>query len=88
MRPPAPEAATVHPRHTTATDGTTATPARAPATRASLVRQDPALTQELRVPQHRDPGPSADDVNDAIRVAREVNDAAAKILKSEILSPW
>ena len=34
------------------------------------------------------PGPSQDDVKDAIRIAREVNDAAAKILESEILSPW
>jgi HEPN domain len=33
-------------------------------------------------------GPSADDVKDAIRVAREVNDAAAKILESGILPPW
>ena len=29
-----------------------------------------------------------DDVKDAIRVAREVNDAAGKILESGILSPW
>ena len=34
------------------------------------------------------PGPSEDDVKDAIRVAREANDAAGKILESEILSPW
>jgi hypothetical protein len=33
-------------------------------------------------------GPSQDDVKDAIRVAREVNDAAAKILESGILAPW
>jgi hypothetical protein len=39
-------------------------------------------------PSTETPGPSVDDVNDAIRVAREVNDAAAKILQSEILSPW
>jgi len=39
-------------------------------------------------PSAETPGPSADDVNDAIRVAREVNDAAAKIMESEILSPW
>jgi hypothetical protein len=34
------------------------------------------------------PGPSEDDVKDAIRVAREVSDAAGTILESEILSPW
>ncbi len=34
------------------------------------------------------PGPSEDDVKDAIRVAREVNDAAGKIQDSGILSPW
>jgi hypothetical protein len=34
------------------------------------------------------PGPSGDDVNDAIRVAGEVNDAASKILNSAILPPW
>jgi len=39
-------------------------------------------------PSAETPGPSADDVQDAIRVAREVNDAAAKILDSEILFPW
>jgi HEPN domain len=39
-------------------------------------------------PSTETPGPSADDVKDAIRVAREVNDAARKILESEILSPW
>jgi len=39
-------------------------------------------------PSAETPGPSLDDVNDAIRVAREVNDAAAKILESEILSRW
>src|SRR3984893_11399783 len=39
-------------------------------------------------PSTETPGPSGDDVKDAIRVAREVNDAAAKILESEILSPW
>jgi HEPN domain-containing protein len=33
-------------------------------------------------------GPSEDDVKDAIRVAREVNDAAGKILESGTLSPW
>jgi hypothetical protein len=33
-------------------------------------------------------GPSDDDVKDAIRVAREVNDAASKILESGVLSPW
>lgn len=39
-------------------------------------------------PSTETPGPSVDDVQDAIRVAREVNDAAAKILGSGILSPW
>jgi HEPN domain-containing protein len=39
-------------------------------------------------PSTETPGPSEDDVKDAIRVAREVNDAAGKILKSEILTPW
>lgn len=39
-------------------------------------------------PSTETPGPSGDDVKDPIRVAREVNDAAGKILKSEILSPW
>jgi hypothetical protein len=39
-------------------------------------------------PSAETPGPSEDDVRDAIRVAREVNDAAGKILESEILSPW
>ena len=39
-------------------------------------------------PSTETPGPSTDDVKDAIRVAREVNDAAAKVLESEILSPW
>jgi hypothetical protein len=39
-------------------------------------------------PSAETPGPSGDDVKDAIRVAREVNDAAATILESEILSPW
>jgi hypothetical protein len=39
-------------------------------------------------PSTETPGPSGDDVKDAIRVAREVNDAAAKILENEILSPW
>jgi HEPN domain-containing protein len=39
-------------------------------------------------PSTETPGPSVDDVKDAIRVAREVNDAADKILESEILSPW
>jgi hypothetical protein len=34
------------------------------------------------------PGPSEDDVKDAIRVAREVNEAADKVLESGILSPW
>jgi HEPN domain-containing protein len=39
-------------------------------------------------PSTETPGPSEDDVKDAIRVAREVNDAAVKILESEILSSW
>ena len=39
-------------------------------------------------PTTETPGPSEDDVQDAIRVAREVNDAAGKILESKILSPW
>ncbi len=33
-------------------------------------------------------GPSEDDVKDAIQVAREVSNAASKILDSGILSPW
>jgi hypothetical protein len=39
-------------------------------------------------PSTETPGPSEDDVKDATRVAREVNDAADKILESGILSPW
>ena len=39
-------------------------------------------------PSTETPGPSEDDVKDAIRVAREVNDAADKILESGLLSPW
>ncbi len=39
-------------------------------------------------PSTETPGPSEDDVKDAIRVAREVNDAADKILESGILSQW
>lgn len=39
-------------------------------------------------PSVETPGPSADDVQDAIRVAREVNDAASKVLESGVLSPW
>jgi uncharacterized protein (UPF0332 family) len=39
-------------------------------------------------PSTQTPGPSEDDVKDAIRVAREVNDAADKILETGILSPW
>lgn len=39
-------------------------------------------------PSTETPGPSGDDVKDAIRVAREVNDAAAKVLESGLLSPW
>ena len=34
------------------------------------------------------PDPSEDDVMDAIRVAREVNDAADKVLESGVLAPW
>lgn len=39
-------------------------------------------------PSAQTPGPSEDDVKDAIRVAREVNGAADKILESGMLSPW
>jgi hypothetical protein len=39
-------------------------------------------------PSTETPGPSEDDVKDAIRVAREVNAAAVRILESEVLSPW
>ena len=39
-------------------------------------------------PSTETPGPSEDDVKDAIRVAHEVNHAAGKILESGILSPW
>jgi hypothetical protein len=39
-------------------------------------------------PSTETPGPSGDDVKDAIRIAREVNDAAGKILESGILPPW
>jgi hypothetical protein len=39
-------------------------------------------------PSTHTPGPSNDDVQDAIRVAREVNDAAGKILESGVLTPW
>jgi hypothetical protein len=39
-------------------------------------------------PSTETPGPSDDDVKDAIRVAREVNDAVDKILESGILSAW
>ena len=39
-------------------------------------------------PSMETPGPSGDDVKDAIRVAREVNDAAGKVLESGLLSPW
>jgi hypothetical protein len=39
-------------------------------------------------PTAESPGPSEDDVKDAIRVAREVNDAAGEILMSGILPPW
>ena len=39
-------------------------------------------------PSTDSPGPSEDDVKDAIRVAREVNEAADKVLESGVLSPW
>jgi HEPN domain-containing protein len=39
-------------------------------------------------PSTETPGPSEDDVKDAIHVARDVNDAASKILESGVLSPW
>ena len=39
-------------------------------------------------PSTETPGPSEDDVKDAIRVASEVNDAVGKVLESGILSPW
>src|SRR6201996_2787761 len=39
-------------------------------------------------PSTETPGPSEDDVKDAIRVAAEVNDAVGKVLESGILSPW
>lgn len=39
-------------------------------------------------PSTQTPGPSNDDVQDAIRVAREVNDTAGKILASGVLTPW
>ena len=53
---------------------------RAGATAAAPTISEPAA--------QRKPGPSTDDVKDAIRAAREVNDAAARILEAEILSPW
>ena len=39
-------------------------------------------------PSAETPGPSEDDLKDAIRVAREVNEAADKVLESGVLSPW
>jgi hypothetical protein len=39
-------------------------------------------------PSTETPGPSGDDVEDAIRVASELNDAASKILESGVLPPW
>jgi hypothetical protein len=39
-------------------------------------------------PSTETPGPSEDDVNDAIRVAREVSEAVGKVLQSGVLSPW
>ena len=44
--------------------------------------------KSFEYPSTETPGPSGDDVKDAIRVAREVNDAAGKILESGVLSPW
>ena len=42
----------------------------------------------FQYPSTETPGPSGDDVKDAIRAAREVNHAAGKILESGLLSPW
>ncbi len=39
-------------------------------------------------PSTETPGPSEDDVKDAIRVAAEVNDAVGRVLESGTLSPW
>jgi HEPN domain-containing protein len=39
-------------------------------------------------PSTETPGPSEDDVQDAIRVAAEVNEAVGKVLESGILPPW
>jgi hypothetical protein len=39
-------------------------------------------------PSMETPGPSNGDVQDAIRVAREVNDAAGKIFESGVPTPW
>ena len=39
-------------------------------------------------PSAETPGPSADDVRDAIKIAGEVRDAAAKMLDSGVLPPW
>ncbi|HEX9042375.1 MAG TPA: hypothetical protein VF838_15325 [Trebonia sp.] len=52
---------------------------------ASRIRR---ARNSFEYPSTETPGPSGDDVNDAIRVAREVNDAAGKILESQILYPW
>ena len=42
----------------------------------------------FQYPSTETPGPSGDDVKDAIRAAREVNHAAGKVLESGLLSPW
>lgn len=47
-----------------------------------------ALRKSFEYPTTEPPGPSGDDVKDAVRVAREVSDAAGKILESGILSAW
>lgn len=39
-------------------------------------------------PSSETPGPSADDVDDAVTVAAEVRGAVTTILKQEILTPW
>ena len=39
-------------------------------------------------PSSETPGPSADDVDDAVKVASQVHSAAIAILDKEILTPW
>jgi HEPN domain len=39
-------------------------------------------------PSAETPGPSGDDVKDAIRIAREIHDAVGRILESGVLTPW